>query len=172
MSTITVSLNDINKAISDVKAYARMVEEAADEICKRVATQMQFDAEAGFSQFEERSYVTVSDPIPNDTGDGYKVSASGYKTTPNGVESTVLFEEFGAGFTTGEGNPHAAEVGAVMDSYSESHAQWFHLYEYWWYDHKRMDSVNGTNAMYNAALSARENVYTVANQVFSERSIG
>lgn len=163
MSSIVFSLSEIDRGIREVLAYADKVKVLADKLCYELAEQVQADAQQGYSGYSERNTVQVAKPTPNDEGNGYIVSASGWKEG----EPTVLFEEFGAGVATGENNPKAIEFGAIKDTYSYTHAQLFHDFGYWWYGGQRIDRVYGTNAMYNASILARRSVIPVARRIFN-----
>ena len=163
MSSIVFSLSEIDRGINEVKAYADRVQQLADTLCYRLAEIAQGRAEEGYSMYSERNTVTVTPPQRNEEGNGYKISASGYKDG----EPTVLFEEFGSGAATGENNPKAAELGVLADSYSITHAQLFHDFGYWWYGGQRIDRVYGTNAMYNASILARADALPIARDLFN-----
>lgn len=163
MSRIVFSLSEIDRGINEVLAYADRVQKLADTLCYRLAEQVQAEAQEGYGGYSERNTVIVSAPARNEEGNGYIVSASGYKDG----EPTVLFEEFGAGAATGENNPKAIEMGAIADSYSITHAQLYHDFGYWWYGGQRIDRVYGTNAMYNASVLARRSVIPTARDIFN-----
>ena len=167
MHRIVIDLNDLDSAIRDIKAYAKMVEECSDAIAYRVAEQAQQTAQEYYEDYRLENFAEVDQPVPNATGNGYVVSASAYD---NKGRNVLMFEEFGAGDTAGMFNDKADEFGALPGTYSETHRRYYYEHGYWFYRREFFHEVAGTNAMTNAAFEARDNVYWIAPQVFEERS--
>lgn len=169
MHRIVIDLNDIDSAIRDIKAYAKMVSEVSDGIAYTVAEAAQRDAQNDYAMYShdaDHAEVTLK---PNDSGDGYVVSASAHDSKGRNV---ILFEEFGAGDYAGSESEYADLVGAWSDSYSINHAQMYHRYGYWWYRRQRLRQVFGTYAMSNAATWAKDSarLQAIASSLFAGRS--
>lgn len=167
MHRIVIDLNDLDSAIRDVKAYAKMVSEVADGLVYTLAEEAQRDAKAEYSTYThdtDHAEVTLR---PNDYGNGYVVSASAHD---NKGRNVILFEEFGAGDSAG--GTYADLVGAWSDSYSITHKQMYHRYGYWWYRRQRLTEVFGTYAMSEAAIWAKNSarIQAIASDLFAGRS--
>lgn len=169
MHRIVIDLNDLDSAIRDVKAYAKMVSEVADGLVYTIAEEAQRDAIADYATYShdaDHAEVTLR---PNDYGNGYVVSAS---ARDNKDRNVILFEEFGAGDGTGSESDYADMVGAWSDSYSVTHLQQYHRYGFWWYRRQRLTSIFGTYAMSNAAVWAKDSarIQAIATGLFAGRS--
>lgn len=169
MKTITIELSpeSCRKAIKELQYYERQIKPKLDEICKRLA---QIGCDAANSHYAEANADSARTGnggvsavvLPLDTGDGYKISASG---------EDVYFIEFGtgnsAGMFYGDGLPNTS-VPVYPGSYSEQNAGMYAKWGYWFYQGEIMSSTPVYMPMYYAGKAIRENEKRIAQEVFGK----
>lgn len=92
-------------------------------------------------------------------------TATGYKITAEGED--VLFIEFGAGDQAGSenGNYDAVPSSARPGSYSETHAQMYSRYGYWYFGGHKFTTVAPTPAFYYAYEYMVQNLPRIIREV-------
>lgn len=157
--TMKLSTSSINSVIEELERYSAELTQKGLEICRRLANV----AELRVSQtYASASYVGEKDYVVTveERNNGYAVLADGM---------TVLLLEFGAGVTYGYGHPQAGEFGMGPGTYpGQTHA---FAPQGWLLPKEKGGQHTYGNApsmaMYFAAKDLREEVETVAREVFS-----
>lgn len=155
--TITYSLDE-----KSIRAAAKKLEQLnfrknLDELCRRLS-------EVAAQELDNRGYnagsgITVT---AEPTEDGYKIMAEG---------EAVYFLEYGTGNMAGTGEILGTPpVDTTPGSYSEQHAD---TYRQWWYTGQPAKSDGSyryehapKSGMYFAFQAMRENVQTIAKEIF------
>lgn len=160
--TIKVELNpsSIDKAIRELEAYERSLDEKAKLLCERLAQMGALYAEWNFSGVLYAGDVGYRITVEPGEGNTYYIKADG---------ETVLFMEFGAGVRHGYGHPLASDFGMGPGTYpGQTHA--FDP-KGWWFGGKGNWTHTYGNApgmpMYNAAKDLRGEILQAAKEVFS-----
>ena len=99
--------------------------------------------------------ATISDPIP--TENGYKIVMSG---------SDVYFVEFGTGNDVNAYSPNVTVL-VAPGSWSETHAQRYTTYGFWYYNTVRYEGTPAYMPMYYAGRKMREEAHRIVKEVFS-----
>lgn len=150
---IKVNLNDINKAINEVEAYKKSVDEKGRLLCKKLAEIGLNVARMGFSMVDTKDPVIVT---LEEEGNKLIIKASGKQ---------VCFIEFGTGVDAV--HELGGKFGMLPDSWSKDHARQFHDKGYWFYGGKRYIGTVPNECMYNASKEIRARILEVAKEVFN-----
>lgn len=111
---VPLSVSGIQKIQGELKEYQRWQKDKANELAERLAM---LGASVASIRFSRAVYTGMSDAtvsvvaIPN----GYAVKADG---------ESVLFIEFGAGITYGNGHPEAQELRMGPGTYPDGKGHW------------------------------------------------
>lgn len=160
MKTITLELSvaSCNKALKELEKYQREIKPKLDEVCKRLAEigAQEASIRAQFGRVYGNDDVTVStEKMEN----GYKVVMSG---------ADIYFVEFGTGDRAGEyaGDASNVSVGIMPGDWSETHAQQYSKFGYWFYDNVRYEGTPAEMPMYYAGKKMREEMPRIVREVF------
>lgn len=160
MKTITLELSvaSCNKALKELEKYQREIKPKLDEVCKRLAEigAQEASIRAQFGRVYGNDDVTVStEKMEN----GYKVVMSG---------ADIYFVEFGTGDRAGEyaGDASNVSVGIMPGDWSETHAQQYSRFGYWFYDNVRYEGTPAEMPMYYAGKKMREEMPRIVREVF------
>jgi len=149
----------IDNAIMELETYSRSLDRKAQELCERLADMGALYAEWNFSGVQYAGDIDYHITVEKGEGNTYLIKAQG---------QTVLFMEFGAGIRHGGGHPQAAEFGMGPGTYpGQKHAL---DPKGWWFRQGKNKIHTYGNApgmpMYNAAKDLRNEILTVAQEVF------
>lgn len=158
---IDLSPSSIDRAIRELEAYKRSLEEKGRRICERLAIRGAMIATAGYNTaiYDGPKDVEVS---VEETPEGYKILADG---------ETVLLLEFGAGIRYGDGHPLNGAFGMGPGTYPDGKGHWDDP-KGWWLPksagggHSYGNSPSMT--MYETGKTLREQIEEVAREVFAE----
>jgi hypothetical protein len=161
-STITFDIFDtasIDKAVSEIKDYAKWVQRKANELAKRLADIGAVNVSLGFARAvytgEKDITVTVDQQGPNT----YAIIASG---------ETVLIVEFGAGVTYGYGHPEPSVDGTAMGPTTYPGQKHAADPKGWWIPGGEHTYGNPPSmTMYMTAKELRSELERIAREVFS-----
>ena len=147
---IRVSVTGISRALKTVEQLANLQEKCA-ELAKRLCE----IGEPIIRQVHGHHASVWSEPMPN----GYKICAEG---------EDVLFIEFGAGNAAGSTAGLYDDVPSVVrpGSWSETHAQMYAKYGFWFFGNEKYTEVPPSPAFYYAYEYMVQNLPTVAKEVF------
>lgn len=160
--TIELSPESCKKALGEVRKYKKAINPKLDEVCRRLA---EIGAEEARRRFAIGSGhgnggVVVDPPVK--TENGYKIVASGHD---------VYFIEFGTGFNAGtaygDGLPETS-VPVYPGSWSETHAEVFSTYGFWYYRGEKLQGTEAEMPMYYAGKAIRENEKRIIKEVFGK----
>jgi hypothetical protein len=160
--TITFDIFDtasIDKAVSEIKDYAKWVQRKANELAKRLADIGAVNVSLGFARAvytgEKDITVTVDQQGPNT----YAIIASG---------ETVLIVEFGAGVTYGYGHPEPSVDGTAMGPTTYPGQKHAADPKGWWIPGGEHTYGNPPSmTMYMTAKELRSELERIAREVFS-----
>jgi hypothetical protein len=160
--TITFDIFDtasIDKAVSEIKDYAKWVQRKANELAKRLADIGAVNVSLGFARAvytgEKDITVTVDQQGPNT----YAIIASG---------ETVLIVEFGAGVTYGYGHPEPSVDGTAMGPTTYPGQKHAADPKGWWIPGGEHTYGNPPSmTMYMTAKELRSELERIAKEVFS-----
>lgn len=162
MKTITMGLNeaDISRAIDELEAYQKSLEQKGKEICEKLGFRGAVQISTGYASTiytGTKDYNVTVDEVTN----GYAINVNG---------ETALILEFGAGVTYGYGHPQAEDFGMGPGTYPGGKGHWSDP-RGWWLPrsegHLHTYGNPPSMAMYNAAKQMREDIESVAREVFS-----
>lgn len=160
MKTITLELSvaSCSKALKELEKYQKEIKPKLDEVCKRLAEigAQEASIRAQFGRVYGNDDVSVStEKIEN----GYKVVMSG---------ADIYFVEFGTGDRAGEyaGDASNVSVGIMPGDWSETHAQQYSKFGYWFYDNVRYEGTPAEMPMYYAGKKMREEMPRIVKEVF------
>lgn len=160
MRTITLELSkaSCDKVYKELLRYQKEAKTKLDEICKRLAEigAQEASIRAKFGRAYGNGDVSVSvEKIEN----GYKVVMSG---------ADIYFIEFGTGDRAGEyaGDASNVSVGIMPGDWSETHAQQYSRFGYWFYNNTRYEGTPAEMPMYYAGKRMREEMPRIAREVF------
>ena len=149
---IELSPESCAEALKELKTYRDEIKPKLDEICRRLAAigaQAARDALWG----EYGNTDAVVEPIVK-IRNGYKIVMSG---------ADVYFVEFGTGDDVkAHYNP---SVSVSRGSWSQTHAQKYSTYGYWYYGGDRLYGTPAQMPMYHAEKAIRANARRVAQEV-------
>ena len=154
---IELSVESINRAVTELETYARDINKKLDEVCRRLA-------EVGIQEANARLVLTNGNTdafvegAPVKTANGYKVVMSG---------SDVYFVEFGTGDAV-NAHGYTVSVPVYPGSYSEQNSQQYAKYGYWWYGGEKLEETPAYMPMYYAGRAMREAFPKIVNEVFSK----
>jgi len=166
---MTLDPASIDKAIRELRSYQRWVRRKGNELAERLAEMGAVNVSIEYARAiytgEKQVYVTVEKIADNK----FAIVASGH---------TVLFLEFGAGVTYGEGHPLAAEMGYGPGTWPDKHYSYNsngQLVENWENDRGWYLPITGEHtygnppsmAMYMTARELEREVERIAKEVFS-----
>lgn len=165
---VELTVQSINKAIKEVRAYQQWLEKKQTELCKRLAemgaTMARFGYGNAFYSDDKDIDVTVEE-----ADGGYRIIASGMD---------VLFVEFGAGIRySGDTHPLAGELGYGAGTWPDPHYQivngermenWRSPFGWTTPDGTRTFGNPPSRTMYDTAQSLKDEIARVAKEVFSE----
>lgn len=158
--TITIdgfSKQSINRAVKEIREYAKWVEQKEAELRVRLAS---VGATVASIQFSRAFYNGTNDV-------SVRVDDNGSTATIYAEGSAVAFIEFGSGVKYGYGHPQAAEFGTGPGTYPEGKGHWDNP-KGWYYGHNQHSLGNPpAQAMWEAVQSMVEDVTTIAREVFS-----
>lgn len=156
---IELSVESCDKALEALEEYKK-IKPKLDEMCKRLAEVGRAEASAIVSGAARSipGYThahTFVDKIDN----GYKIVMEG---------QDVYFIEFGTGIFAGDypGDTSNVTVGIMPGDWSETHAQQFSRYGYWFYDNQFLRGTPAFMPMYYAGKKMREEMPRIAKEVF------
>ena len=171
MSTVikfSLDRASMNRAVRELRDYEKWLRAKAIELSERLAARGAVIASIEYARafYTGPKYVDIT---VEERGEGrYAIIASG---------ETVLFLEFGAGVTYGDGHPQAEEFGYGPGTYPSDKGHWDDPHG-WWLpkeaqgsgeDKSRHTYGNApTMAMYNAGRDMRLELEAVAREVFSK----
>ena len=158
----TININpldpkSISSAVKELKRYKNWIALKETELRMRLA---ELGADVARIQFSGATYDGVNDVTVrvDDTGSVAVIYAEG---------EAVAFIEFGSGAKYGYGHPKAEELGMGPGTYPDNSGHWDNE-KGWWYEHDEHSYGNPpAMAMYNAAQRIREEISTIAKEVFS-----
>lgn len=160
--TIDVRLNadSIDSAIKQAEQYKKDVERKCSELCERLASMGATEISLSYSRAAYDGPKEI-DIVVEQTGNArYAIKASG---------EAVLFVEFGAGITYGDGHPLNGKLGMGPGTYPGK-GHWDDP-RGWWIPKDRGGGHTYGNppsmGMYNTAQDLRREVARVAMEVFS-----
>ena len=157
MRTIAIQLSadSCEKALEELNKYQKEVEPKMQEVCRRIAEIGAQEARAHLILDNGNTDATISDPIP--TENGYKIVMSG---------SDVYFVEFGTGNDVNAYSPNVTVL-VAPGSWSETHAQRYTTYGFWYYNKVRYEGTPAYMPMYYAGRKMREEAHRIVKEVFS-----
>lgn len=159
MKTIVLQLSadSCKEALKELKEYQSKIEPLLDRVCKRLAD---IGAE------EARLHAMMAKGYGNDD---VQVSVermeNGYKVVMSG--SDIYFVEFGTGIFAGDYPRDVnVSVGIMPGDWSETHAQKYSKYGYWFYDNVFYRGTPAEMPMYWAGRRMREEMPKIVKEVF------
>lgn len=159
MKTIILELSpqSCKRALKELQKYERQIRPKLDEVCRRLA-------ETGAQ--EARLWAQMARAYGNDD---VKVDAvpmeNGWKIVMSGQD--IYFVEFGTGMYAGEYPGEAnVSVGIMPGDYSDTHAQQYSKYGYWFYDNIFYRGTPAEMPMYHAGQRIREQMPKIVKEVF------
>lgn len=157
--TIKISLSDesCQEAIKILEEYQKRISPKLDEVCRRLAEIASETARAIVSQSGDgNTDAVVSEPIK--IKNGYKISMDG---------EDVYFVEFGTGDEVEAYNPNVSVL-VGSGSWSETHAQKYMNYGYWYYAGVRLEGTPAYMPMFYAGEAIRQNEKRIVKEVFGK----
>ena len=158
MATVRVSLNDLASLEHATDALA-LIEQALktklEELVKRLGEVGLDVAQAGFSS-------AAYSMGPNDVT--VTLEPDGTRCTISAAGSSVIFIEFGTG--VGATHPYGGEKGYTPGSWSQGPHGKGYFPPGWSHNGKYTTGEPAALAMYNAATQMREQIQTIAREVF------
>ena len=144
-----ITVTGVDHAISALAKYVN-IQLKLNEIAKRLCE----IGEPIIKQIHGNHAVVTTEPVAN----GYMITASG---------EDVLFIEFGAGDQAGSENSSydAVPASARPGSYSETHAQMYSRYGYWYFGGHRFTTVAPSPAFYYAYEYMVQNLPRIIREV-------
>lgn len=167
-------VEDVEKAIKEVKAYEGRLITKCNVLCGKLADMGLVVARAKIGEAPLGKYVHLNVKYEHKKA-GCKaiVFATGDTlNTPAGSINTLLMIEFGSGIHFNhDANPKAAEFGMGVGTYpGQTHAfqeeGWYYMNESGEWHHTY--GVKATMPMYNADIEILMNINRVAREVFSK----
>lgn len=157
---INVTVRGLDEAIQALETYSSGIRQRANELCRRLAEMGATNVSLLFARAIYTGPNDFNVSVEAAGNNGYRILVSG---------QSVLFVEFGAGITYGEGHPQAAEFGYGPGTYpGQKHA----LTGKGWYlpkdkggEHTYGNPPN--RPMYNTAQDLKGEIERVAREVFS-----
>lgn len=148
---MSLSAESIRKAADKLRAYAKRIESAGNEIDRRLS---EIAAEEAASHFGPEITVEALD---------HGVRATGEE---------VVFQEFGAGSAVMDPFPGGADIGIEIrqGSWSDAHQGEYARsgYEMWHHNGVEYRYIVPTNAMFHGMMKAKEMAGEVAREVLKE----
>jgi len=150
----------LTNLIKWTQAYKKRIEQKTDELAKRLAELGATSASLGFARALYDGNNDFEITIEHQGNGHYVVKASG---------ESVLFVEFGAGVTMGNGHPEAADNGMGPGTYpGQTHANdpngWWYRDEDKYAHHSYGNPPN--MPMYNAVKNIEQELQRIAEEVF------
>ena len=147
---MNITISGIDHAIKTIEKYAdmdRKLAELAERLCQI--------GEPIIRQIHGHHSAVWAEPTAN----GYRIVAEG---------EDVLFIEFGAGDSAGSDNGLYDAVPSVArpGSWSETHAQQYSRYGFWYFAGQKMTEVPTSPAFYYAYEAMVQNLPRIAEEVF------
>ena len=152
---IELSPESCHAALEELKLYKKNIKPQLDEICRRLAAVgAQAARDAIWGEYGNTD-ATVEAPV--------KI-ANGYKIVMSGAD--VYFVEFGTGRDVkAHYNP---SVSVAPGSWSQTHAQKYSTYGYWYYGGEKLEGTPAQMPMYYAERAIRANARRVAREVLGK----
>ena len=157
---LNLSESSINDAIKELVDYRKWIKSKLDILCQELANMGATKVSIGYARsiYSGEKDISVSVvPIEN----GYSILANG---------ESVLFCEFGAGITYGDGHPMNGELGMGPGTYPSSKGHWNDPNGWWIPKSKGGGHTFGnppSAVMYTTARELERAIAQVARKVFS-----
>ena len=163
---MAVRIKNLDKVISQLKAYRKRTEEKVEILMERLSTLGAYRARVEFSR---AMYAGKNDTVVSveTTSKGFRISAEG---------EAVIFIEFGTGVINPE-HPLSAEFGYAHGTYGQGKGAnpngWVYVGEQGNAGSPIRDGAYRTRgnpparAMYNSAEEMRDELFRIAKEVFS-----
>nr|DAO27652.1 MAG TPA: hypothetical protein [Caudoviricetes sp.] len=167
-----LSSKGIQSIIDQLQDYKQDLHLKAELLCKRLADAGLTVAQAKVGESPLGKTISLRiDMEPSKAGCKAMLIASGQtKSNDYGTVSTLLLVEFGAGvFYNPSDNPKAGEMGYGIGTFPGQ----IHAFEdgwYYWGEDEKWHYTHGVKAtmpMYSASVAIREQVASIAKEVFS-----
>lgn len=155
--TLELSKSGCRKALKELQKYEKSIIPKLNEVCRRLA-------ETGAQ--EARLYAQLAAGYGNDdVSVTTEPMENGWKVVMSG--SDIYFVEFGTGMYAGEYPGEAnVSVGIMPGDYSDTHAQQYSKYGYWFYDNIFYRGTPAEMPMYHAGQRIREQMPKIVKEVF------
>lgn len=165
MKRIVIELSEAGceRAAIELETYARSLDRKLAEVCRRLA-------EVGAAEAKAIAYGASVQGLGNDDVTiTTEPMSNGYKIVMSGED--IYFIEFGTGIFAGEypGDTSNVTVGIMPGDWSDTHAQLFSNYGYWFYNKQKLEGTPAYMPMYYAGRKMREEMPRIAREVFSEK---
>lgn len=154
---LELSQKSCDKALKELERYTKKLKPKLDEVCKRLAEIGAQEAQRFFDMAEngnDGTNVTVK-KIEN----GYSIVATG---------ENVYFVEFGTGDAVTGTHGFDVSVPIRSGSYSETHAQKYSVYGYWYYGGERLTETPIYAPMFQAERKMRQELPRIVKEVFGK----
>lgn len=167
-----LSSKGIQNIINQLQDYKQDLHRKAELLCQRLAEDGLTVAQAKVGESPLGKTISLRiDMEPSKAGCKAMLIASGQtKSNDYGTVSTLLLVEFGAGvFYNPSDNPKAGEMGYGIGTFPGQ----IHAFEdgwYYWGEDEKWHYTHGVKAtmpMYSASVAIREQVASIAKEVFS-----
>ena len=171
--TVSLSTQDINKAIKELEKYKKDFEKKVNLLRVRIAEEIKTLAQTGFNSSGVNDIVREGTRPANVD---VTVSDSGNVTVVIATGKDAVWCEFGAGvYYNGSAgsspNPYGSDLGLTIGSFGDGHGK----QDVWGYyetpgDPNTLVLTHGTEAtmpMYNAVQAIVPKVVNIAKEVFS-----
>ena len=167
-----LSSKGIQNIINQLQDYKQDLHRTAELLCQRLAEDGLTVAQAKVGESPLGKTISLRiDMEPSKAGCKAMLIASGQtKSNDYGTVSTLLLVEFGAGvFYNPSDNPKAGEMGYGIGTFPGQ----IHAFEdgwYYWGEDEKWHYTHGVKAtmpMYSASVAIREQVASIAKEVFS-----
>lgn len=157
MQTITIELStrSCQRAVKELERYQKSIKPKLEKVCKLLVEIGVEEAQRFFDMADNgnRGTRVTSEKIEN----GYSVLASGEK---------VYFVEFGTGDAVTGTHGFDVSIPVESGSYSETHAQKYSVYGYWWYGGEKLTETPIYAPMFHAERKMRQEVHRIVKEVF------
>lgn len=159
MKTISIelSVDSCKKAVKELAQYQKEIKPKLDEVCKRLVEIGIQEAQSHLVLADGNTDCTIEPAVPIDNG--YKIVMSG---------SDVYFVEFGTGDDVATNSYYTPLVAVYPGSWSESHAEKYSTYGFWWYGGEKLTGTPAYMPMYYAGSRMRQELPRIVKEVFGK----
>jgi hypothetical protein len=154
---VELSSESCASALKELQDYNKQFIPRMEEVCRRLAELGVLEAQAHLQLADGNTGATIDPPVKIDNG--YKIVMSG---------EDVYFVEFGTGDSAATHSYYTPLVNVYPGSWSESHAERYSTYGFWWYGGQKYTETPAYMPMYYAGKKIREELPRIVKEVFGK----